>query len=126
MTKAGPPPVRWNAFRETCPTRQVLDGISGKWAVLVIGCLLVRSRRNGELLREIDGISQKMLTQTLRVLERDGLVHRHVFASVPPKVDYSLTSLGQSLGEVVDQLRQWSEHNIAEVLHSRRRFDMGN
>ncbi|MBO9516591.1 MAG: helix-turn-helix transcriptional regulator [Porphyrobacter sp.] len=113
----------WNVFRTNCPTRQVLNCISDKWAVLVVGCLLERDRRSGELRREIEGISQKMLTQTLRALERDGLVHREVFPSVPPRVDYSLTPLGQSLGQIVDQLRQWSEEHIEQVLHCQEQFD---
>lgn len=118
-----PERIPWNVYRASCPTRQVLNCISDKWAVLVIGCLLERERRSGELLREIEGISQKMLTQTLRALERDGLVHREVFPSVPPRVDYSLTALGQSLAGIVDQLRQWSEQHVEQVLHSQEQFD---
>lgn len=117
---------QWDAYKVTCPTRQVLDCISDKWAVLIVGCLLERSRRTGELRREIEGISQKTLTQTLRALERDGLVRRDVFPSVPPRVDYSLTPLGQSLGQIVDQLRQWSEQHIELVLHSQEQFDAGD
>jgi DNA-binding HxlR family transcriptional regulator len=101
----------------------VLDCIADKWSVLVLGCLLERGRRSGELRREIEGISQKMLTQTLRALERDGLVHRQVFPSVPPRVEYSLTPLGSSLGQIVDQLRQWSEQNVEEILQSQQAFD---
>ncbi|MEO9338680.1 helix-turn-helix domain-containing protein [Mesorhizobium sp. SB112] len=126
MTNANPPLTPWNVFKATCPTRQVLNCISDKWAVLVIGCLLERDRRTGELRRKIEGISQKMLTQTLRALERDGLVHRQVFPSVPPRVDYSLTPLGRSLGGLVDQLRQWSEQHIEQVLHSQEQYDAGD
>ncbi|KRA84562.1 HxlR family transcriptional regulator [Altererythrobacter sp. Root672] len=115
--------VRWNVYQATCPTRQVLNCISDKWAVLIVGCLLERGRRSGELRRDIEGISQKMLTQTLRALERDGLVHREVFPSVPPRVDYSLTPLGQSLGQIVDQLRQWSEQHVEQVLLCQEQFD---
>ena len=124
VTKAQQMNISWNVYNASCPTRQVLDCISDKWAVLVIWCLLERDRRSGELRRDIEGISQKMLTQTLRALERDGLVRRDIFATVPPKVDYALTPLGRSLGQVVDQLRQWSEQHIEEVLQSRRRFDV--
>ncbi len=113
----------WNVYQATCPTRKVLDCIADKWAVLIIGCLLERSRRTGELRRDIEGVSQKMLTQTLRSLERDGLVRREVHASVPPQVRYALTPLGLSLGQIVDQMRVWSEQNIEAVLHSQTEYD---
>lgn len=115
----------WNVYKASCPTRQVLNCISDKWAVLIIGCLLEHDRRSSELRRDIEGISQKMLTQTLRALERDGLVRREVFPSVPPRVDYSLTPLGRSLGQIVDQLRQWSEQNVEEVMEAQGAFDGG-
>lgn len=126
MTKATPEKIVWNVYKASCPTRQVLDCIADKWAVLIIGCLLERGRRSGELRRDIEGISQKMLTQTLRALERDGLVQRVVFASVPPRVDYALTPLGESLGQIVDQLRQWSERHVEDVLQSQERFKAGD
>lgn len=113
----------WNVYKASCPTRQVLNCISDKWAVLVMGCLLERGRRTGELRRDIEGISQKMLTQTLRALERDGLVERKVFPSVPPRVEYSLTPLGRSLGTIVDQLRRWSELHVTDVLQAQELFD---
>lgn len=115
--------ISWDVYKVTCPTRQVLDCIANKWAVLVIGCLLERSRRTGELRRDIEGISQKMLTQTLRALERDGLVRRDVIPTVPPRVDYALTPLGISLGNIVRQLSLWSEGHIEEILDSQARFD---
>ncbi len=126
MTKTEPPKMPWNVYKASCPTRQVLNCISDKWAVLVMGCLLERSRRSGELRRDIEGISQKMLTQTLRALERDGLVHREVFPSIPPRVNYSLTPLGKSLGQIVDQLRQWSEHHVEKILYSQEQYDAGD
>lgn len=123
MIKAETQKKPWNVYKASCPTRQVLNCISDKWSVLIIGCLRERDRRAGELRRDIEGISQKMLTQTLRALERDGLVGREVFASVPPRVDYSLTPLGQSLSQIVDQLRQWSEQNVEQVLQAQGKFD---
>jgi DNA-binding HxlR family transcriptional regulator len=117
------PSPHWNVYKSTCPTRQVLDCIADKWSVLVVGCLLEGSRRSGELRREIEGVSQKMLTQTLRALERDGLVHRQVFPTVPPMVEYSLTPLGRSLGDIVDELRQWSERHVEQILQSQEKFD---
>ncbi len=113
----------WNPYQATCPTRQVLDCVADKWAVLVIGLLLGGTRRFGELRRDIEGVSQKMLTQTLRSLERDGIINREIFACVPPKVEYSLTSLGMSLATTLDALRLWAEQNIEEVLRSQQSFD---
>ncbi len=118
-----PEGVKWDTFKQTCPTRQVLDCIADKWAVLVVGALVRRQHRFGELQRVIEGVSQKMLTQTLRALERDGIVRRIVHASVPPRVDYELTALGQSLANIVENLRSWSEANIEQVLESREEFD---
>lgn len=116
-----PPP--WNPYLATCPTRQVLDCVADKWAVLIIGLLLGGTRRFGELRRDIEGVSQKMLTQTLRSLERDGIINRRVFASVPPKVEYSLTALGESLATTLDELRLWAEKNIENVLRNREMYD---
>lgn len=122
MTKENLPPP-WNPYLATCPTRQVLDCVADKWAVLIIGLLLGGPRRFGELRRDIEGVSQKMLTQTLRSLERDGIVNREVFASVPPKVEYSLTTLGASLAGKLDELRIWAEGNIEAVLSNRQLYD---
>ncbi|MDP9993782.1 DNA-binding HxlR family transcriptional regulator [Variovorax boronicumulans] len=113
----------WNPYLATCPTRQVLDCIADKWAALVVGLLIGGTRRFGELRREIQGVSQKMLTQTLRSLERDGIVRREVYATVPPKVEYSLTPLGESLAATLEELRLWAERNIEDVLRNRATFD---
>lgn len=113
----------WNPYLATCPTRQVLDCIADKWAALVVGLLIGGTRRFGELRREIQGVSQKMLTQTLRSLERDGIVRREVYATVPPKVEYSLTPLGESLAATLEELRLWAERNIEDVLRNREAFD---
>ena len=118
-----PVPPAWNVFQATCPTRTILECISDKWAVLVVGLLMGGTRRFGELRRGIEGVSQKMLTQTLRALERDGLVRRKVFAAVPPKVEYTLTPLGHSLAHLVDALRIWAEANVDQVLQSRDLYD---
>ena len=82
-----------------------------------------RTKRFGELRREIGGISQKMLTQTLRGLERDGLVSRTVYPSVPPHVEYALTTLGRKLIPVLDAIRKWSHANISDVLKAQKRYD---
>jgi len=101
---------------KSCPTRILLEDISRKWAALVIVLLTHRPRRFSELLRNIEGISQKMLSQSLRMLERDGLVQRTVNAgTVPITVTYSLTPLGNSLSGPMGVLRLWAERHIAEV-----------
>jgi DNA-binding HxlR family transcriptional regulator len=107
---------RYDVYNAHCPTRRVLDRIADKWASLLVILLAERPHRFGELKRRIDGISQKMLTQTLRNLERDGLVNRQAFATVPVTVEYSLTPLGQSLVGPVSAIRAWAETHIEAVL----------
>ncbi len=106
---------KWNPYAAECPTRAVLDRIAHKWTVLVIGLLEERPMRFNQLLKGIEGLSQKVLTQTLRSLEVDGLVTRTVFPTVPVTVEYALTPLGKSLGEPLDALRDWAEANISAV-----------
>lgn len=115
--------MRWDIYNERCPTRIVLDRIADKWTVLIVGSLQDKTKRFGELRREIGGVSQKMLTQTLRGLERDGIVVRKVYASVPPKVEYSLTDLGQTLVPILEAIGHWSESNIEDVLKARIDYD---
>ena len=113
----------YSVYSADCPTRQVLDHVAGKWTGLVIGRLEGGTMRFSELRRQIGGISQKMLTQTLRELERDGLVERTVFAQVPPRVEYELTPLGRSLAAAVSVIREWTEGNFDDVLAARERYD---
>jgi DNA-binding HxlR family transcriptional regulator len=113
----------WDVYNERCPTRMALDRIADKWTVLIVGALEDRTKRFGELRREVGGVSQKMLTQTLRGLERDGIVTRMVYASVPPKVEYSLTELGRTLVDILEAIREWSEKNIQDVLKARDDYD---
>ena len=101
----------------------VLARIGDKWSVLIVSRLGARAMRFGELKREIGGISQRMLTLTLRGLERDGLVTRTVFPTIPPRVDYALTPLGRSLLEPVKGLGDWALKNIARIEAARRAFD---
>jgi DNA-binding HxlR family transcriptional regulator len=112
-----------NAYNSACPSRQVLSRVGDKWTALVIGILERGTVRFGVLRREITGISQKMLTQTLRNLERDGLIERRIFAEVPVRVEYSLTELGKSLVPVLTSLIQWSESHLTEIEAARRQFD---
>jgi DNA-binding HxlR family transcriptional regulator len=104
-----------------CPTRQALGRIADKWTVLIVGLLADRPHRFAELRRGIDGISQKMLTQTLRSLELDGLVHRRVTPTVPVTVEYSLTATGRTLCEPLEAVRRWAERHMDQVLAARSR-----
>ncbi|MCG5219924.1 winged helix-turn-helix transcriptional regulator [Streptosporangium sp. KLBMP 9127] len=99
----------------SCPTNRLLDRIGDKWVALLLKELAEGPRRYSDLARTIAGASQKMLTQTLRHLERDGLVSRTITAAVPPRVDYALTPLGQSLLPVLRTVTQWAERHIEEI-----------
>lgn len=114
----------WDALSQECPTREVLARIGDKWTVLVVTVLDAHaSRRFAQLRRDIEGISQKMLTQTLRLLERDGLVDRHVEATVPVTVRYALTDQGRSLARVLDHVRAWAYTNMDAIQAARRCYD---
>ncbi|MFC0434303.1 helix-turn-helix domain-containing protein [Kutzneria buriramensis] len=115
--------VVYNAFIETCPTRQMLASIAEKWTALTVSALADGPMRHGELMRKIRGASQKMLTQTLRKLERDGLLVRTVTPTVPVRVDYELTPLGQTLVPVLVAVKAWSETHIEEVMAARDAFE---
>lgn len=106
----------YDAFLAVCPSRQLLDRISDKWATLIVTGLADGPQRYAELARKIAGVSQKMLTQTLRALERDGLVTRTVTAAVPVRVDYELTGIGRDLLVVLAAVKSWSERHIEQVL----------
>jgi DNA-binding HxlR family transcriptional regulator len=111
-------------YAEHCPTRALLDRIADKWTTLIVGILAKQSpSRFGELRRAIGGISQKMLTQTLRDMERDGLVDRKVYPEIPPRVEYSLTDLGRTLQKPLQALSDWSQQHMNEVRASQARFD---
>ncbi|MCE7481955.1 helix-turn-helix transcriptional regulator [Microbacterium profundi] len=105
-----------NVFEDGCSTRVVLDHVMSKWGVLVLSSLSDGTRRWGELRREVDGISEKMLASTLRTLASDGLVHREAFPSVPPHVEYSLTPLGVDLMERMLPLVAWVADNSDRML----------
>jgi DNA-binding HxlR family transcriptional regulator len=110
-------------YAKDCASRQVLDRIGDTWSVLIVATLADGSRRYTELAQRIQGITPKMLTQTLRALERDGLVTRTVHAVVPPRVDYALTPLGFSLLGLVKALNDWAETHIEDVLDARSQYD---
>jgi DNA-binding HxlR family transcriptional regulator len=113
----------WDVFNSKCPTRQVLDRIADKWTVLVIRRLSYGTMRFAQIRRSVDGISQKVLTNTLRGLERDGIVTRKIYASVPPRVEYTLTALGRSLCDLVDAICGWAETNMERVQEARAIHD---
>jgi DNA-binding HxlR family transcriptional regulator len=110
-----------NVFDPNCGSRRVLDLIADKWTAIVVYALLRGTYRFSELHREVGGVSQKMLTATLRELERDGIVERTVYAEVPPRVEYALTPLGQSLSEPLAAICRWSEEHLAEIDAARAR-----
>jgi DNA-binding HxlR family transcriptional regulator len=121
-TVADSDPFQWDS-REDCEVRQILDRIADKWSLLTIALLEGRTLRFSELQREIDGVSQRMLTVTLRQLERDGLVRRTVYPVVPPKVEYELTPLGRTLHETIQALVSWTEQHQNDIATARTAYD---
>jgi DNA-binding HxlR family transcriptional regulator len=115
--------VEYDAFIKGCPTNQLLDRISDKWVSLVVSALAAGPMRYSDLGRKIAGVSPKMLTQTLRSLERDGVLSRTVTPSVPVRVDYELTPLGTSLTCLLSAVKDWAEGHIEEVNEARERYD---
>lgn len=112
-----------NVYAEDCSTRRVLDRIADKWTALIIGLLEDKPKRFSHLQRSIGGISQKMLAQTLRSLERDGLVTRTIYPEVPPRVEYELTPLGRTLIEPLAAIRIWAESHISSVNVAQSTYD---
>lgn len=115
--------LQWDT-REDCEVRQILDRIADKWSLLVIAHLDRGTLRFTELRRKIDGVSQRMLTTTLRQLERDGLVHRTVHPVVPPRVDYELTPLGATLHTTIQSLVTWAETHQNDIAAARSHYDL--
>ncbi|SEE04334.1 DNA-binding transcriptional regulator, HxlR family [Arthrobacter alpinus] len=113
----------WDPYDRNCPSRQVLDRIGDRWSVLVVGALAHGPLRFSALAKTVDGVSQKMLTQTLRGLERDGLVARTMYAQIPPRVDYELTESGISLAGPMLALEDWAKENMPSILSSRDAYD---
>lgn len=109
-----------------CPVRDVLNRIGDKWSVLILIQLKAGAKRFGALRREVPDISQRMLTETLRHLQRDGFVSRTVFPTVPPSVEYAMTDLGRSLLRPLDRLVEWTDDNHDEVRSARMRYDQAH
>lgn len=116
-------PWTYDVFTRGCPSITVLETLSSKWVYLLIVALRPGRQRYSELQRRVEGVSPKMLTQTLRLLERDGLLTRTVFPTVPPRVEYELTPLGRDLAGLMDQVRRWGEAHVPEIVEARTRFD---
>ena len=115
--------LQGNVLDPNCPSRVVLDRIADKWTGLIVLALADETLRFGELRERIGGVAPKVLTQTLRALERDGLVTRTVYAEVPPRVEYALTKLGRSLREPLEAVQLWAERHVSTVLAAREAAD---
>jgi DNA-binding HxlR family transcriptional regulator len=115
----------YDAFARACPSRGTLEHVTGRWGALTLGALHEGSLRFNELRRRVDGVSEKMLSQTLHALERDGLVHREAQPTNPPRVDYELTPLGREVAERLLGLIHFVEGRMDEVLAARERYDAG-
>jgi len=113
-----------NVFNEKCPARFLLSKVSGKWCMLIVDSLNDKNLRNGELIRIIEGISQKMLTQTLRELAEMQLIKRHDMQTIPPHVEYELTKLGKSLREKICALDRWVEDNMFELIENNKSIQL--
>ncbi|MEJ8311417.1 winged helix-turn-helix transcriptional regulator [Agrobacterium larrymoorei] len=120
---SAPLPDFANLDFDNCPVRDLLNHIGGKWSTLLLQALAERPYRFGELRRMVPDISQRMLTQTLRDLQRDGYIHREVFPTKPPSVEYSMTPLGRSLYLPLSQVINWALDNHDAVKHARSEFD---
>ncbi|MBB3956788.1 winged helix-turn-helix transcriptional regulator [Novosphingobium sediminicola] len=115
---------RGDVFARNCPTRQLLDRVGDKWSILLLGMLGEGEMRFSALKRRVDGISQKMLAQTLRTLERDGLITRHVEPTVPVSVTYAITPLGRELLGALQWLIDWAETRMSAVAQAQVAYDL--
>lgn len=113
----------YDIYEENCPTRQVLDRLADKWALLIIDRVKQEPVRFNHLRRDIKGISQKVLSQTLKKLERDGLISRTVNTGAPVTVEYALTPLGATLKETVAAIAHWAERHMGSVLEAQKAYD---
>lgn len=118
-----PDALSFDVFAKHCPSRATLEHVTGRWGALTLGALHEGSLRFNELRRRVDGVSEKMLSQTLHALERDGLVHREAQPTNPPRVDYTLTPLGREVSGRLLALIQCVEGRMADVLRARERYD---
>ncbi|MGV8896238.1 MAG: winged helix-turn-helix transcriptional regulator [Rhodoglobus sp.] len=113
----------FDPYNRHCPSRQMLDQIGDRWTVLIVGSLANGPLRHAGIVERVDGISQKMLAQTLRRLERDGLITRTAYAEMPPRVEYDLTDAGHSLLAPLGALEDWAKAHMSTVLATRELYD---
>ncbi|GIH75090.1 winged helix-turn-helix transcriptional regulator [Planobispora longispora] len=113
-----------DAYLRGCASRTVLEALANKWTCLLIDALRHGPLRFGVLRRKLDGITQKSLTQTLRVMERDGIVIRTVYPTIPPRVEYELSDLGRSVAGLMEGVKRWSEEHVDEILTAREAYDL--
>jgi DNA-binding HxlR family transcriptional regulator len=113
---------KFDVYNENCPSRKLLQIISDKWTILIIEKLSQKEYRFGELKREIGGVSQKVLTQTLRSLEKNGFISRQQYSDLPLRVKYSLTPLGKSLSSVFISITSWAEKHIEEIIQAQQNY----
>src|SRR3984957_4215415 len=123
VSQRDPPAAPPDPYSSGCPTRLLLDRIGDKWMVLTLGLIRDKPRRFNALRRDIQGVTQKMLSQTLKQMERDGLITRTVKPTTPVSVEYAITPLGQTLAAVLDGLQLWARDHIADVLAARLLYD---
>jgi DNA-binding HxlR family transcriptional regulator len=115
--------IPWDPYQHDCPSRRLLDRIGDRWTVLIVGALDPGPQRFSALAARVGGISQKMLTQTLRSLERDGFVTRTAYPEVPPRVEYELTELGRSLQDPLRALEEWAIANMDAVWANQQEYE---
>ncbi|WP_286965137.1 MULTISPECIES: winged helix-turn-helix transcriptional regulator [Acinetobacter] len=121
MTKYAISPLLGQVLSNECPSREILEHLTNKWSVLVLRCLSEGVHRFSELKQRIEGISEKMLAQTLKMLEQDGFILRTVYPVVPPKVEYQLTITGSQAAEKINYLIGWVERSLPEILENKER-----
>ncbi|EXA67270.1 putative transcriptional regulator [Acinetobacter baumannii 348935] len=121
MTKYAISPLLGQVLSNECPSREILEHLTNKWSVLVLRCLSEGVHRFSELKQRIEGVSEKMLAQTLKMLEQDGFILRTVYPVVPPKVEYQLTITGSQAAEKISYLISWVERSLPEILENKER-----
>lgn len=121
MTKYAISPLLGQVLSNECPSREILEHLTNKWSVLVLRCLSEGVHRFSELKQRIEGVSEKMLAQTLKMLEQDGFILRTVYPVVPPKVEYQLTITGSQAAEKINYLIGWVERSLLEILENKER-----
>ncbi len=120
------PQPEWNVMVSSCPSRTSLARIANKWTAMIVIALSGGPLRFGQVREAVEGISGKVLAETLRELERDGLVTRTAFDEMPPRVEYELTALGQTLRDPLTALARWAESHVGEVLTARAGYDIAH